>query len=88
MNFLRGNDTDINEFMREHNILTYSDLESYYIQKVIDFADELKFSSVVWEEVWENGVVLPNRTIVHIWKDFNEWKWNETMYNVSIFLVS
>lgn len=69
--------------MRQHNIETYEDLEGYYIQKIIDFADELKFSSVVWEEVWANGVALPDETLVHVWRDYGWWEWKETMYEVS-----
>ncbi|CAH1126047.1 unnamed protein product [Ceutorhynchus assimilis] len=75
-------DPNINDFMKQHSIANYSALESYYIQKVIDIVDEIPFSSVVWEEVFENGVTLPNKTIVHVWKDFGT-PWNQTLYEVT-----
>lgn len=48
-------------------------LESYYIQKLINIVDDLNSDSIVWEEVFVNGVVLPQKTIVHVWKDM--WQW-------------
>ncbi|KAK4884746.1 hypothetical protein RN001_001017 [Aquatica leii] len=59
---------EITAFMQTHNISSYVELESYYIQKIIDMSDKLKATSIVWEEVFTNGVQLPNRTIVHVWK--------------------
>lgn len=55
--------------MKENNITTYEKLEEYYVQKVVDMIDELKASSVVWQEVYENGVILPKETVVHVWID-------------------
>lgn len=53
--------------MKENNITTYQGLEQYYIQKLVDIVDELKAGSVVWQEVFVNGVKLPNNTVVHVW---------------------
>ncbi|XP_050293579.1 beta-hexosaminidase subunit alpha-like [Anthonomus grandis grandis] len=76
-------DTDINSFMNDHNISSYAALEGYYIQKIIDMADNLNFSSVVWEEVFKNGVKLPNNTLVHVWRDWQGSWWNDTMNDVT-----
>ncbi|KAJ8925860.1 hypothetical protein NQ315_009712 [Exocentrus adspersus] len=61
---------DIIAFMKANNMSDdFVGLESYYIQKLIDIVDELNSDSIVWEEVFVNGVVLPQKTIVHVWKD-------------------
>ncbi|KAF7277868.1 hypothetical protein GWI33_009122 [Rhynchophorus ferrugineus] len=74
---------DVVAFMKTNNISTYEDLESYYIQKVINIANNLLFNSIVWEEVFVNGVSLPNDTIVHVWRDYGDYHWDETMRAVT-----
>lgn len=64
--------------MKKHKIGDYNALESYYIQKVINLVDKLKYKSIVWEEVFNNGVKVPKETIVHVWKG----DWTDTLLNV------
>lgn len=58
----------ITQFMKDNNMVSYVALESYYIQKLLDIVHDLGGKSLVWEEVFVNGVELPNKTIVHVWK--------------------
>jgi hexosaminidase len=58
---------EITQFMKNQKILSYQDLEEYYIQKLIDQVTALNVSTVVWQEVFENGVQLPKGTVVHVW---------------------
>jgi hexosaminidase len=58
---------EIKQFMKERGIANYRDLEEFYIQKLIDQVTALNASSVVWQEVFENGVRLPKGTVVHVW---------------------
>ncbi|KAL3286510.1 hypothetical protein HHI36_001015, partial [Cryptolaemus montrouzieri] len=61
---------NITEFMRKLNISgDYASLESYFIQNLIEIVTNKGLESIVWEEVFNNGVNLPNSTIVHVWKD-------------------
>lgn len=53
--------------MTEHKIKTYEDLESLYIQQLFDMVTMLNASSIVWQEVFQNGVKLRQDTVVHIW---------------------
>ncbi|KAK4884745.1 hypothetical protein RN001_001016 [Aquatica leii] len=46
----------ITAFMQTYNISSYVKLKSYYIQKIIDMSDKLNVTSIVWEEVFTNGV--------------------------------
>ncbi|CAG9859144.1 unnamed protein product [Phyllotreta striolata] len=72
--------SEINDFMKTLNITdNYEALESYYIQKVINLVDKLNYKSIVWEEVFNNGVIIPNATIVHVWKD----DWRDTMLHAT-----
>lgn len=58
---------NITKYMHSNNITTYEQLEEQYIQRVVDIIDGLKKKSIVWQEVFSNGVRLPNGTVVHVW---------------------
>lgn len=57
---------DIKEYVQKLNI-TFKELEDFFIQKVIDKVSSLNASSVVWQEVYENGVRLAEGTVVQVW---------------------
>lgn len=59
---------EINEYMKAKNMSrNYARLESEFIGKVLHITDALQASTVVWQEVYENGVAMPNTTVVHVW---------------------
>lgn len=58
---------DITNYMNQFNITSYVQLEEFYIQKIIDKVSTLNVNSMVWQEVYTNGVRLPKGTVVHIW---------------------
>lgn len=58
---------DITNYMNLYNITSYVQLEEFYIQKIIDKVSTLNVNSMVWQEVYTNGVRLPKGTVVHIW---------------------
>ncbi|KAL1501006.1 hypothetical protein ABEB36_006412 [Hypothenemus hampei] len=76
-------DRNISDFMSENNITSYAKLEGYFIGKLLNITDRLNFSSIVWEEVFNNGVDLPQETIVHIWRDWTGALWRDTMQEVT-----
>lgn len=53
--------------MKQFNITSFVQLEEFYIQKLIDKISLLKKNSIVWQEVYTNGVRLPEGTVVHVW---------------------
>lgn len=60
---------NLNAFMRSNNITTYEKLVEVYVQRVVNIAEQLNVGTVVWEEVFTNGVRLnANSTVVHIWR--------------------
>lgn len=69
----RASNPDVLKFMEAQNITgDFKKLEEIYIQRVIDIASNLSAHSVVWQEVFDNGVVMPQDTVVHVWKDSME----------------
>ncbi|XP_031618894.1 beta-hexosaminidase subunit beta-like [Contarinia nasturtii] len=57
----------IRNYMKINNISSYEKLEELYIQRVVDMTKDLQHKSIVWQEVFENGVQLPSGTVVHVW---------------------
>lgn len=63
---------DILDFMKAQGFGSdFTKLEEYYIQKVVNIVNQdLKKTTLVWQEVFDDGKVeLDKNTIVHIWKD-------------------
>lgn len=58
---------DIVNYMKQYNISSFVKLEEFYIQKLIDKIADLKKNSIVWQEVYTNGVNLQKGTVVHVW---------------------
>lgn len=58
---------NITQYLKENNITRYEKLEEIYIQQIVDIVDDLKHKSIVWQEVFENGVHLVPGTVVHVW---------------------
>lgn len=59
---------DILSYMESRNMSTdFTKLESMYVQRLIDITNRLNASSIVWQEVFDNGVRLPSDTVVHLW---------------------
>ena len=63
----------VQEFMKAHHFGTdYRKLESYYIQKLVQIIEGLKKSYIVWQEVFDDNVVLKADTVVHVWKSWGD----------------
>ncbi|GAA6109780.1 beta-hexosaminidase subunit beta isoform X1 [Tachysurus ichikawai] len=59
---------DIQKFMQQQGFgQDYSKLESYYIQRVLDIVKATNKGYMVWQEVFDNGVVLKADTVVEVW---------------------
>jgi len=59
---------NITAWMKEKNISgNYAKLEEYHVQKVINISNEVGFSYIVWQEVFDNGVQLKDDTVVEVW---------------------
>lgn len=58
---------NILEYMKQNRLYSFEMLEEKFIQRIVDQIDALNRSSLVWQEVYVNGVRLPNGTVVHVW---------------------
>jgi hypothetical protein len=65
----RKSNPDLTAFMAANDLASYEKLENYFIQNVVDILDGLGSNYLVWEEVFVNGVDLPDSTVVHVWRD-------------------
>jgi hexosaminidase len=64
------NTTDINAWMKEHDVKDYLALEGHFIQKVQAIADKVGKQVLHWQEIFNNHINMPkNKVIVHVWKD-------------------
>ncbi|KAF7401317.1 hypothetical protein HZH68_007137 [Vespula germanica] len=63
-----GSNPEIKAYMQAHNISkNYALLEGEYIAKLLEITRTLDANSIVWQEVFDNGVNLPDTTVVHVW---------------------
>jgi hexosaminidase len=54
--------------MESRNITgDFRKLEEIYMQRLVNIALNLSASTLVWQEVFDNGAILPQDTVVHIW---------------------
>lgn len=53
--------------MKARQITTYQQLEELYIQRIVNMVDKLSHKSIVWQEVFQNGVKLAPETVVQVW---------------------
>lgn len=58
---------EINSYMKSRNMSSYNLLESEYIGRLLRITNSLEANTIVWQEVFENGMVMPNTTVVHVW---------------------
>ncbi|XP_012150681.1 beta-hexosaminidase subunit alpha [Megachile rotundata] len=59
---------EINDYMKHRNMSkNYALLEGEYIAKLLQITDSLEANTIVWQEVFDNGVKMPNNTVVHVW---------------------
>ncbi|EDS44384.1 beta-hexosaminidase b [Culex quinquefasciatus] len=62
-----ASNAEVMEYMKVNRLYSFEMLEEKFIQRIVDQIDALNRSSLVWQEVYVNGVRLPKGTVVHIW---------------------
>lgn len=60
---------NITEWMQANNMTEYSQLQAYYTSRLLKIADGLEKKVTVWQDVFDNGVVLDKSAQIQVWKD-------------------
>nr|XP_018914551.1 PREDICTED: beta-hexosaminidase subunit beta-like [Bemisia tabaci]XP_018914553.1 PREDICTED: beta-hexosaminidase subunit beta-like [Bemisia tabaci]XP_018914554.1 PREDICTED: beta-hexosaminidase subunit beta-like [Bemisia tabaci] len=59
----------IASFMNKYNMSrNFTELETYYFTRLLNITNLLNLKPVVWQEVFDFGVDLDPKTIIHVWK--------------------
>jgi hexosaminidase len=66
---------NISEWMRENNLSTTRQVEQYYLTRVLTLVSKMKYKSIVWQDVWDNGVKLFDDSILQVWKTSESETW-------------
>ena len=59
----------IQQFLKENNMSNATDLMTFYSNTVLRILKSIGGKSMVWQDVWDDGVKLPADTVIEIWKD-------------------
>lgn len=54
-------------------------LHTYFLTRLVKIIEKLKKKYIVWQEVFDDGVKINDKTVVNVWKDH----WKKTMYEVT-----
>lgn len=73
----RASNPEILKFMKARGWGSdYARLEQFFMQRLINVtqnATKGEMRYLVWQEVIDNKVVLPTDTVIHVWKDGNNF---------------
>ncbi|KAL0883446.1 hypothetical protein ABMA27_016825 [Loxostege sticticalis] len=67
---------ELQKYMKENN-MTSSQLHGLFMRQVLPLLGD-KVEPIVWQEVFDEGVPLPENTLIHVWK----YKWVAEMMKV------
>lgn len=73
----------INDFMNQMAIKDYDGLEDYFMQRLVKIVEKLNKSYIVWQEVFDDGVILHKDAVVHVWKGNFLAEWEKELLNVT-----
>ncbi|CAF0932431.1 unnamed protein product [Rotaria sordida] len=60
---------NIQNFLKENNMSNGTDLMTYYSKEILKLMKSIGGKSMVWQDIWDDGVKLPSDTVIEIWKD-------------------
>ena len=71
--FFREGIKEIEDLMKKEGLVTLKQVEGWYLKKLLNIVDKIKGRSIVWQEIFDDGVQLSNDVIVHVWKEGNHF---------------
>jgi hexosaminidase len=65
--------TRVRHWLKRHNMSTPVELLDYFESRLLSFVSKsLGKKPVVWQELFESGVRLPEETVVDVWQNWND----------------
>jgi hexosaminidase len=81
------NSTGITEWMKEHGMNRTVELYEYFETRLLNIVASLDKTPIVWQEVFNLNLTIPNNTIIDVWKGFDKYTiQNATMQNYRTIL--
>ncbi|XP_064467782.1 beta-hexosaminidase subunit beta-like [Ornithodoros turicata] len=66
---------DIQYFMKEQGLSSLSEVEGYYVHRLLQDLRSFGSKYMIWQDPIDNGVEVPRDTIVGVWKNSAHDKW-------------
>ncbi|CAF0814156.1 unnamed protein product [Adineta ricciae] len=63
---------NISQWMQAMNITNAKGLHTYYAERILNIMRNISAVPIVWQDVWDEKVELPQDTIVQVWKDTSD----------------
>ena len=71
---------DVQKYMKAHNLTSFADLETLFEQRLLDLLKKQGTSTIVWQEIFDNGAKIAPDTVIDVWKGGN---WQDEMTAVT-----
>jgi hexosaminidase len=84
------NSTTVQRWMRKHNMTQELEVLSYFERDLLSYVTAvLNRRPIVWQELFDSGLGLPNQTIVDVWKSWEpSSRYNATLRGHEVILSS
>lgn len=63
-------DPEVKKLKQKLNLHSNSEVEKYYVERLLKIVNQNKFTPIAWEEVYENQDNLSKEVIVEVWKSW------------------
>ncbi|GAM22342.1 hypothetical protein SAMD00019534_055170 [Acytostelium subglobosum LB1] len=61
-------DPTITAFMKDNKLDSYTDLETYFQDKITGILDNNQRTKMIWQDPWANGCPIRSDTIIQVWQ--------------------
>jgi hexosaminidase len=81
------NSPQITQWMKDHKMNKTVELYEYFETRLLEIVSGLGKTPIVWQEVFNLNLTIPNNTIIDVWKGFDKYTiQNATLQNYQVVL--
>lgn len=81
------NSSQIVRWMTDHKMNKTVELYEYFETRLLEIVSNLGKTPIVWQEVFNLNLTIPNNTIIDVWKGFDKYTiQNATLQNYTVIL--